>query len=93
MAVPVSTAVSPRAVSLKKGWNVFTYTGSVLPVQEALKSLETTYLQVRKYENLNASWLSYVPDVPKFLNDFSALRTYEVYWILLKEPNILVMPQ
>ena len=93
VAVPVSTAVSPRAVSLKKGWNVFTYTGSVLPVQEALKSLETTYLQVRKYENLNSSWLSYVPDVPKFLNDFSALRTYEVYWILLKEPNVLVMPQ
>ena len=93
VAVPVSMAVKSRVVSLKKGWNVFTYTGPVLPIQEALHGLSDTYLQVLKYENIDVRWLSYVPDGPEFLNDFSALRTYEVYWILLREPDILVMPQ
>ncbi|SVB53082.1 uncharacterized protein METZ01_LOCUS205936, partial [marine metagenome] len=93
VAIPVPMTVESRVVSLKKGWNVFTYTGPILPIQDALQSLKDTYLQVLKYDNLDVSWLSYVPDAPEFLNDFSALRTYEIYWILLREPDILVMPQ
>ena len=93
VATPVPRAVEPRVVSLEKGWNVFTYTGPVLPVQEALQSLSDTYLQLLKYENIDASWLSYVPGGPESLNDLSALRTYEVYWVLLQEPDVLIMSQ
>ncbi len=93
VAPPVPRTVEARVVSLKKGWNVFTYTGPVLPVQEAVQSLSDTYLQLLKYENIDASWLSYVPGGPESLNDLSALRTYEVYWVLLQDPDILIMSQ
>ena len=91
MASPNPNPPPGRTIELKAGWNNFTYTGQSRAVSDALESIGGKYSQVLQYDNVTGEWLSHVPELPRYQNDFGGLFVLKVYWVLMEEDGILIM--
>jgi subtilisin family serine protease len=80
-----------RTISLKAGWNNFVYTGHSRAVADALSGVAGKYTQVLRFDNASSTWLSHVPTLDRYLNDFGGLFQLQVYWVLMTEDAELTM--
>lgn len=80
-----------RVVQLKQGWNNFVYTGASRKVAEALSEIGGKYTEVLQYDNPNKQWLVYVPNQPRYLEDFGGLFKFKTYWIYMTQAGAITM--
>ncbi len=82
----------PRSIQLEPGWNAFLFTGQTTKLSTFLQPLAGAYLQVLHRDNASGQWLSHLPGLPRYLNDFEALHQMRIYWILVDEAVTLNLP-
>jgi len=84
-------AASETPLALKPGWNLVGYLSPrVLPVAEALASVEGQYDAVLGYDG---GGLSFYPYLPYEFNTLTAMRPGRGYWVRMKAWGSLVYPQ
>lgn len=83
--------VAGRTVQLMPGWNNIVYTGTSLPVDDALASIAGKFELVMRFDNSTGAWLTHLPGRSRYLNDFGGLLKLQVYWVLVTEPATLTM--
>ncbi|MGE0571612.1 MAG: S8 family serine peptidase [Dehalococcoidia bacterium] len=91
VATPNPNPTPGRSVGLSPGWNNVVYTGSARSIADALVDSAGKYLRVMQFDNATGTWLSHVPGLPRYLNDFNGLFQLQVYWIYMTEPGEIVM--
>ncbi len=80
-----------RTISLKEGWNLFTYTGPSKKASDALGGVVGKYTLVVEFNNLTDAWAMHFPGSPRYLNDFEGLMQLQVYWIYMEDAGLLTM--
>jgi RHS repeat-associated protein len=78
-------------INLQTGWNLIPCPAdTVLPLKDALASVEGEYLGMWGYDTATGDWQNFTPDHPAFLSTLSAVDPGRAYWIKTKSSVTLV---
>lgn len=84
--------VNQDQVNLVEGWNLVPTGTDVITVEEAITGVEEDILVIYAWDADLQEWLRYIPGAPDGVNTLSEFGGGRVYWVQVKRPLTLVLP-
>ncbi len=84
--------VNQDSVDLVEGWNLVPTGTDIIPVEEAISGVEEDILVIYGWDADLQEWTRYIPGAPDGVNTLTEFGGGRVYWVQVKRPLTLTLP-